>query len=778
MDAQNNGQNRIDRKSAIRMWLVFGVFVLLFALVLGRLVNLMIAKGDEYRTEVLRQSVRQTVVNPDRGLIYDRNGNILAANQPIFNVIISPADIKTRMKKDDSLNSDSKADNDVLYEFSDEESGIHISGDRLDQVLTELLSSYVGAEKSVITEKLGKEDRKYELIIKDIDEARHNRLEEFITEYNISTCLYFEEHSKRYYPFGDLACHVIGFTNSEGVGIYGVEAYYNDILEGTAGKYVRSSQPMGYERFIEVQNGCNIVLSLDIYVQHELEEQLKKTFTESEAANRVCGIVMDVTNGEIIAMATYPSFDLNDPYTLDEYSLAELESYGYREGSEEYGEMYTELLFRMWNNKAVMETYEPGSTFKVISTAMAFEENVVSEYDYFTCAGYLYIEGWDQPIKCANEEGHGTVTFKYGLQQSCNPTIMQVTQLVGKDRFYDYFKLFGYTETTGVDLPGESGGIYSSRADFTKISLAVYSFGQTFKTTPIQQLRALSAIANGGNLLTPHVMQKIVDSSGETLGEYGSAFIRRVATEKTCERITAILEEGVATDGAANNAYVKGYKVAAKTGTSEKLDKYDEYGERPYRVGSTIAYAPADEPKYSALIMVDEPMSGIVYGGSVAAPYISSLLSEILPYLGVEPRYTTDELAALDVLVSGYVGASVEDSLTDLSWRNFRYEIRGSGAYVTAQFPEAGSRISSDTGVLILYTDEDPDIEMVEVPNVIGLSAYNANSIATGAGFNVTFSGSTNGTTATVISQYPEAGTEAPRGTVMSIELRYMDGLD
>ena len=435
-------------------------------------------------------------------------------------------------------------------------------------------------------------------------------------------------------------------------------------------------------------------------------------------------------------------------------------------------------MYQMWKNKCISETYEPGSTFKVVTSCMALEEGVITENDHFYCGGSYTVEGWSKPIACANSRGHGMVTFRRGLQQSCNPTLMQVAAKIGREKFYYYFGAFGYKEKTGIDLPGEVGPIYNSYDTFTNVSLAVYSFGQTFKVTPIQQLRAISAVANGGVLMVPHVLKEILDDDGNVVQEYKNDELRQVVSAETCELVADILEEGVATDGAAKNAYVKGYRVAAKTGTSEKRDEYDEFGNRPYRVGSTAAFAPADDPKISALIMVDKPLGGVVYGGSVAAPYISNLLSYVLPYIGAEPQYTTEELAALDVVISNYIGATVENSIADLSWRGFEYEIIGSGDTITAQVPAAGSKISSDSGRLILYTDGEEPVDEITVPNFLNMSAYNANNAAIMNGLNVTFSGSLNGSTATVISQSIEPGTMVPRGTVIDIELRHLDGLD
>ena len=780
----NKAQNRTDRKTMHKMVCMFAFFLLIAAWVVGRLASYQIKNHDYYQSKVLNQLTIQTEVTPERGTITDRNGNILATNITVYNVILSPYDIITHMQKDSEKNSDNDPENDVHYEYTDSDYGINYSGRQLDDMIAEVLSKYLDVDKSSILEKTAKVNRYYEVVKKNVDADIAEKIETFIAQFDLKKDIYFVASSKRYYPKGDLACHVIGFTNSDGVGIYGLEAYYNNLLEGTSGRYIlaqdgkKNDMPFEYERFIEAENGYNITTTLDMYIQYELENQLEKTFNESGAGDRVCGMVYDVDTGEVLAMATYPSFDLNDPYTIDEYSQAELDASGLKEGTDEYKTEYSRLMYRMWNNKCLTETYEPGSTFKVVTSSMALEEGVVTPETPFYCAGSLMVEGWSKPISCANHNGHGAVTFRTGLQQSCNPTLMLVAALIGRERFYYYFKAFGYGGKTGIDLPGEVGSIYASYENFSGVSLAVYSFGQTFKTTPVQQLRAITVVANGGYLVTPHLLREITDDDGNVIQTYESEPVRQVVSENTCKTLTDILEEGVATNGAAKNAYVKGYRVAAKTGTSEKKDEFDENGNTQYRVGSTAAFAPADDPQISALIMVDKPLKSAVYGGTVAAPYISNLLSYVLPYIGVEPQYTTEELAKLDVTLSSYVGATVENAINDLSWRGFSYEIIGDGDTVTAQIPEAGSKISSDTGLLILYTGEETPANTVEVPDLMGMSAYNANNAAVSLDLNVTFYGSTNGSTATVINQYPAAGTKVPRGTIIEIELRHLDGTD
>ena len=781
----NRDINRIDRITTKRVWWTFVLFAVAALAVVGRLAKLQIAEHDYYETRVLNQLTRDTTINPARGNITDRGGNILAANKTVYNVILSPHDIQATMETNAALNGDDDPQNDVRYVWEDPDYELFYSGDRLDDMIADVLSAYLPkTDRAAILERTAKVKRYYEKIANEVEQDIADRIESFIAKYDLRDEIFFEAVAKRYYPKDSLACHVIGFTNSEGVGVYGLEKYYNNVLEGTSGRYIlaqdaqNNDMPFEYERLIEATNGYNIVTTLDMYIQYELENQLEKTFVESGAAARVCGMVMDTETAGILAMAVFPSFNCNTPSKLDDYSMAELEATGYEEGSDEYMAAYNQLLLTMWNNKCISETYEPGSTFKVVTTSMAFDEGVVSDNDLFNCPGYHMVEGWPHPIGCAETSGHGTVTFRYGLQQSCNPTLMQVAERIGRETFYDYFLAFGYGGRTGIDLPGESYTVYAPYRDFTNVSLAVYSFGQTFRTTPIQQLRAITAVANGGYLLTPHLLKEIVDDDGNVIQAFETEVVRQVVSTPTCEHISEILEEGVNTDGAAKNAYVKGYRVAAKTGTSEKKDEFDEFGNTPYRVGSTVAYAPADDPKISALIVVDKPMESVPYGGVVAAPYISSLLAYVMPYMGMEPQYSPEEMADRDVTLTNYVGSRIENAVTDLEGRGLRYEIVGDGETVSAQVPEPGSKISSGKALLILYSGGERPVNDVKVPDLIGMTAYDANAAAVNAGLNVIYSGSVNGSTATVIRQTPAADAVVTRGTVVVIELRHLDGTD
>jgi len=761
---------------------VFCLFAGIAAVIVGFLANYQLKMHEYYQAKVLNQLTIQTEVNPERGIISDRNGNILATNITVYNVIISPRDIHARLETDADSYEDKDDENDVYYRYDNNENGIHFAGSRVDELIGKVLAAYLNVDYDSIMKKVAKEDRAFEVIKNGVSEEMAKTLKAFIAEFDLNDQIYFVTSAKRYYPKGDLASHVIGFTNSDGVGIYGLESYYNNLLEGTSGKYIlaqdarNNDMPFEYERYIEASNGYNIETTVDMYIQYELENQLEKTFLESGAGNRVTGIVMDVNDGGVLGMATYPSFDLNNPYILDDFSQAKL--YGMDTSTDAYNEAYYEQLYSMWNNKAVTELYEPGSTFKIMTTAMAFEEKVVTEEEEFFCGGSLKIEGWPHPISCHKKTGHGTLPYRQSLQQSCNPALMQIAARVGREKFYNYFESFGYSGKTGIDLPGEVSTYYHSYSEFTNVSLAVYSFGQTFKTTPIQQIRAICAVANGGYLVTPHLLSRITDDNGNVIQSYDAEPIRQVVSTEVCERITDILEEGVSGNGGAKNAYVKGYRVAAKTGTSEKKDKTDEYGEYSYRVGSCVAYAPADDPQIAVIIVVDEPSIDSVYGSVVAAPYVSNLLSFILPYIGVEAQYTSEELENQTITLSNYVGASVENTVTDVSWRGFIYEILGNGDTITAQVPAAGSQIAKGEGRLVLYTGDQVPVENITVPDLTGMTAYNANQALINAGLNTSFVGSLNGSTATVISQSPAGGTSVSKGTVVEITLRHLDLTD
>lgn len=771
---------RIDRKTRSRALVIFAAFAVFACVIVGRLFYLQVLKYDYYQSQVANELMYGTEINPARGKIYDSLGNLLATNVTTYLVFISPQDVIDGCK--DTTNSDGDPVAAARYDWVSQDESEVRQGILMDQLISYGLADILDGDYDDILELTKKAGSRYAVVKRGVDAETAELVRAFISEYKLTSQIYLRATASRHYPYGTLASHVIGFTNSDGVGIYGVESTYNNMMEGTSGRYVKAQDahnndmPSNYESYVPAEDGYNIITTIDTYIQYELERQLKAAFEDSAAGNRVTGIVMNPKTGGILAMATYPNFNLNSPYKLDEYFNTELE--GLDPDTGEYTSKYYEMLYKMWNNKAVTDTYEPGSTFKIMTAAMAIEENAVRTDELFTCVGSLKIEGWSKPIHCHKKTGHGTVTFAVGLQQSCNPVLMMTGMKLGQKQFYKYFEYFGYNKKAGVDLPAETATIYSPYSEFSNVSLAVYSFGQTFRTTPIQQLTAISAVANGGNLVTPHVLGKVTDNDGNTIFDYGTEVKRQILSQETCDTILSILEEGVSGDGAAKNAYVKGYKIAAKTGTSEKKDKYDENGNTPYRIGSCVAIAPSDDPELAVIFIVDEPMNGAVYGSVVAAPYVANFLSSVLPYLGIEPQYTDEELATIETSVSNYVGAEIDAAINDLSYRGITYEVIGEGSIVTAQTPEAGSSIMKKNGVIRLYTGDAVPEKTATVPNLIGLSGEAANRLVVNSGLNISVTGASNGSTATVIAQSPAAGLPVAPGTLVTITLRHLDVTD
>lgn len=722
-------------------------FMVLWAIIIVRLFFLQVIHHEEYEAKVINNIERETNVTAKRGIIYDCNMVQLATNETTWRVFISPKDIKDSVQR-------------------------NLIASRLAEILS--------VDYDSVIEKANRTERADETIKKGISEEEYNEIVKLIDQYELDRQIHFEAYTRRAYPYGSLASSVIGIMGTDG-GQQGLEYQYDAQLTGVSGRYVTARDAVGnrmpykYDSYIEAQDGSNLITTIDMRVQSVLEEQLKQTYLDNDPLERVCGIVMNVNTGAVLAMGQYPNFDLNDPYTLDADSQAKLDACEHPKDSKEYNEYYWSLVYAMWKNKAITETYEPGSTFKVITTAMALEEGVTTFSDPYYCSGGMKIDGYPKPINCHKTSGHGAVTFRVGLQQSCNPTLMQVAEKIGEAKFYDYFKAFGYTERTGIDLPFEASSIYANYSDFSNVSLAVYSFGQTFKVTPIQQMRGIAAVANGGYLVTPHVVEKVVDDEGNVLESFDDGIVRQVVSEEICEEISQVLEEGVSGDGGAKNAYVAGYKIAAKTGTSQKRDVLDS----DEVVGSTIAYVPADDPQYAVLILCDSPQVTSRYGSVVAAPYVANTLSEVLPTLGIERQYTESDSEMITTAVANYLSWDVNEAKAAIEGKGVECEVVGEGSIVTAQIPERGAIIQQESGKVILYTEDiSPEENLVEVPDLTDYSAEAANNVLVSAGFNVKIDGTINRAGATVTAQSPAPGEMVPYGSVITITVRYFDGTE
>ena len=607
--------------------------------IVGRLFMIQVVNHKKYQQSVTDQVQRTNTVSADRGEILDKNNVVLATNVSVWRVFISPVDIVD---------------------------------DEMARFICRNLSDMLDVDYETIYNRAKRENRADETVKKNVEKDDADRVLAFIQENDLKKQIHLEATTKRYYPYDSLAANVLGFMGTDG-GSYGVELQYDKYLTGTPGRYITAKNGLGmdmpfkYESYINAENGYSVVTTIDMRIQQLLEKQLKQSYEESKSGGGVTGIVMDVNTGGILAMGQYPSYNLNSPAVLSDELLAQLDGMNLVQGTDEYKQKHNELLYSSWNNKAVSWLYEPGSTFKVITSSMAIEENLINPTETFTCVGHIKVEGYGPPIHCHKTSGHGTMVFSRALQQSCNPTLVRVGQRIGSQLFYDYFTDFGYTSKTGIDLRGEASGLYVSRNGLNLVELSVYSFGQTFKTSPIQQITAISAVANGGYVVTPHVLDKVVDSDGNVIESFDTKVKRQVISESTSKYLSTILEEGVSGDGGAKNAYVLGYKVAAKTGTSQKRDILDENGNSYLYVGSCVAYAPADDPQIAVLIVCDEPLGSTIYGSMVAAPYISNLLEEVLPYLGVETSYDEDYQKKAHVNVWNYVGFTVESATMNLS---------------------------------------------------------------------------------------------------------------
>lgn len=743
---------RVLRRARVVCFLTIGVLgALLF-----RIFWIQTVDYDRYQAKVIEQMTTESVVNARRGNIYDRSGVLIATNVTTYRIFISPSSIEKAQKKAD-----------------EEGRGINYSA-----LIAEGLTSRLGGDYGVTYENVIKQttytrylDR---TIARGVDEETADGVVAFVDENELGHMVYLEATGSRYYPYGTMASHLLGFTGSDGTGLYGLEYKYNEALAGAPGKYVvaRDAQsnemPYEYEQYIPAVDGYDLTLSLDFYIQSALEEQLRAAYEDSAGQKRACGIVMDPQTGAILAMAVYPPFDLNDPWTLNEYDNTTLLESGLDSDSEEYRALKSSLLLNGWSNKALTEAYVPGSTFKIITAAMALEEGVVKTSETFTCTGVLKVSG--VPIHCHKIHGHGTLTFVGGIQQSCNPILMTVGMRVGTEKFYDYFRSFGYLSKTGIDLPGEGSSVFHTPTNFKTLDLATASFGQNFKITPIQHLTAICAVANGGYLVTPHVVQTVRDGDGNIVSTADESRGRQVVSTEVCRTISEILEQGVAGDGGARNAYVAGYRIAAKTGTSEKVgDNRDAY------ICSCVAYAPAEAPRVAALIMVDEPTVGSLYGSTVAAPYISKLMETILPYMGVEAVYTDAELETLAISTPnlvGYTRAQAEARASDLG---LTVRVVGEGSVVRSQSPQGGTRMEKENGVVVLYMGEVPESEYVSVPKVTGMTAAAANRVLIGRGLNIRIIGTKNhltGTEAVVVTQSPAAGEQVLPGTVVTLTFK------
>ncbi len=730
--------------TTVKMWrrtlIVLIVMVALgFGLIVVSLIRLQLVDGAELQKAAVDQQLRDTTISAQRGTIYDRNMKPLAQSATVWKVVLAPAYID----KDDET---------------------------LRRKLSTGLADILGLDAEDIYKRT-EGTSYYDVLKTKVETDVKDRLVQFIEENDLGNTIQLQEDYKRYYPFGSFASTILGFTGTDGQGLAGLEAYYDEYLSGTAGRLVTAKNAVGtdmpfqYEQKVEAQDGYNLVLTIDEVVQHYLEQALEEGVENNKVENRATGIVMNVKTGEIVAMAVKGDYDPNNPFVIaDEEERARIAELP----EEEQQEATSAALQAQWRNKAVSDTYYPGSVFKMVTLSMALEENVDTEETTFTCTGsYVPVQG-ERAINCHNTSGHGTQTLVQGTMNSCNPFFIYLGQLLGTETFFDYFEAFGFTQKTGIDLPGEAStkGLYHDR-DMSLMDLAVESFGQNFSITPIQMITACAAIANGGYLVQPHVVSQIVDNDGNIIKTADTTVKRQVISEETSKRVSKILQEN-ATSGTAKNGYVAGYRIAGKTGTSEKVGADGKVGSDNKYIASYCGFAPADDPQYAVLVFFDEPTGDSYYGGAVAGPVFAKIMEEILPYLNVETKYTEDEAGSVGVSAPNVIGKTVSEATNELTNSGLKILVKGSGDTVIAQTPDPGSSVPSG-GTVVVYTDEASMNQTVTVPNFTNRSLSDVNYLAAQAGFNIKVTGAYNSSAATARTQDYAAGEQIKPGTVITV---------
>ncbi len=754
---------KISTKLVIRSYVLFAVIVAAFAFLAYKIFAIQTVNFEYYQQKVINQLTTESTIYSKRGSIYDAEGVQLATNISAYRIFIAPSNIRAAVAE--STGVEAKNYDDIIA-----------------RGLSEILGEKYGVTYETVAEMIEKKKGSLDAtVVRLADGDSADMVLDFVSKNGLENMVLVEATSKRYYAYGDVASHLIGFTGTDGTGLYGLELQYNSQLAGTPGKYITArdsygnEMPYEYKSVVDAVDGYDAHTTINLKLQMILEEQLKATFEECKPECGAAGLVVNVKTGAVLAMATYPDFDCNDARTLDSYYAGLLEASGYAKGSAEYNLLKGELQQRMWSNKVLTDPYMPGSTFKIITTSMALEQDVAKVDEKFYCAGYLQVA--NRKIHCYHTVGHGSLTFGEGLQQSCNPVLMTVGMRVGQERFYNYFREFGYFDKTGIDLPGEGKTTFWDEDSFGIVDLAVASFGQNFRVSMLHHLMALSAVANNGRLMTPYIVDRLTDSDGNVVYSHKAEPKRQVISAAVSKTVSDILEKGVSGDGGAKNCYVPGYKIAAKTGTSEKIGDEDKLA----RIGSCVAYAPSDDPEIAILIVVDDPKVGTRFGSMIAAPYIANCLSQMLPYLGYEPEYTEAEKAELDVEVGEYRGRSPAVTRNLIKKLGVEYEFIGEGNKVTAQVPSAGAVISKKDGKILIYLGDSAPKKEVKIPNVQKLTAAAANQALLNAGLNIKIEGSKSHSLAgeaLVVSQFPAAGEMVEKGSVVTITVRFTDGED
>ena len=742
---------RLDSAQHIRLMLVMAVLGIGgVLLVFWRLYDLMIVNYDYYAGLALRNQTRTTTVTASRGDIYDRNMNLLATDMAVENVYLNPRELKQ-----------SKAD--------------------IAQIARQL-GEILGKDPEWIRQQALDYRIRYKQVAARIDEETAGRIRSFINEQGISG-IHLEPNAKRYYPMGTLAAQVIGFTNFSNEGSEGVEAAYNAYLSGSAGRVITSKgnnemdMPFSYENFVSYRQGCSLVLTIDATVQACLEKQMRAAIDRYDVQNGAFGLVMDVKTGEILAMATLGSYDPNNYLEIyDADAAAELEAL---EGAEGYADALNAARLKQWRNRCVSDGYEPGSTFKVLTMAAALDCGAITLNTSFHCSGAEQIPGRSQLLHCWRHQGHGAEKTPQALQNSCNIAFAHIALKLGGERFYEYIERFGIREKTGIDLAGESKGIFFDRElivntdKWGTASLTSGSFGQTFKITPLQLVRAIASVVNGGNLMEPYIVSEIFDAQGNPVMKAEPTVVRQTISPETSATMRELIQS-VVTEGTAKNAQVAGFSIGGKTGTSEKIDVLDENGQPTLdKIVSFVGIAPMEDPEYIVLVALDTPSrsTGIyISGGVMAAPTVGAVMADILPYLGVEKRFSEEDPTSKTVVLEDLTGFSQKDAEKYLKSGSLSAIIIGQGDTVTGQIPGPGEIVPGGSQVL-LYLGEMPEQTWVKVPDFSGMNRAQANDTAGKLGLRILVSGNSEiSPNITVTAQDVPPGTEIPLGSTVTLQ--------
>lgn len=757
------GPNRMMLRRTLFLLSVCGIAA--FIVLAAKLYDIQIVHHDEYEAAAIAQQVRETTVSAARGTLYDRNGRILAISAGVDTIYISPAEIER--------------------------------GHEDAEAIAKGLSEILGVDYETILKRAQNTKSWYEVVARKVEPEVSEKVREFKAEGGY-TGIKIEADTKRYYPNGSLASHVIGFVGLENKGLGGIEARYDSLLSGKNGYVMRSTTAAGtdmlyssYEDYVDAEDGQSLSLTIDSTIQYYIEKHLAQAVADYDIQNGAAAICMEVDTGAILSMASLGNFDLNDYQTISAEAEAEIRAAA--QSDEEYNELYSLAQQLQWRNKAISDTYEPGSTFKIITLAMALEEGVVSENSSFYCGGSMNVLGRGSPLKCWKYGGHGSQSLTQAVQHSCNVAFVNIGQLVGEEKFYEYAEGFGFidrtqdtsqqlTAKTGIDLGGESGSIWWSEDVFCNpenlSQLAAASFGQTFNITPIQLITAVSACVNGGRLMKPYLVQSVEDSDGNIVSQTEPELVRQVISEETSATVRKILEQvvGDQKEGTGHNAYVAGYRIGGKTGTSTKTTE-EIAGNKEYIV-SFIGFAPADDPEIAILVLLDDPSSesGIyISGGQMAAPVVGKMMADILPYLGYEPEYTDAELENIDRPVPEVAGMSLAEAQRALTESGFKSRIIGEGDTVTDQLPRSGVVIASGSEVL-LYAGQSPAPTQETMPDVRGLSYAEAVERLGDIGVYLSSGNSSTDAANLIVSgQSIAPGTAVEHGTVVDVTLYLND---